>query len=165
LYRVGLEGHPELRGETRDDAAGEAFDKVAKLLGLPYPGGPAISALAERGDPRAIDLPRPMSRRAGLDFSYSGLKTAVSLELERRGGVDGISDGERADLAASFEAAVAESEGRLVGTKSLQELCETLSKPRKLMMLIKAGKPVPHASSEPRLEQEPEREEDDDDGP
>jgi N6-L-threonylcarbamoyladenine synthase len=109
LYRVEAEGQPRLLGETRDDAAGEAFDKVAKLLGLPYPGGPAISKLALEGNPQAIDLPRPMSRRAGLDFSYSGLKTAVSVELERRGGLAALSDSERADFAASFEAAVAES--------------------------------------------------------
>lgn len=109
LYRVTEEARPDLLGETRDDAAGEAFDKVAKLLGLPYPGGPAISKLAEQGDPKAVDLPRPMSRRAGLDFSYSGLKTAVSVELARRGGLEALSESERADLAASFEAAVAES--------------------------------------------------------
>ena len=109
LYRVGETGLPALLGETRDDAAGEAFDKVAKLLGLPYPGGPAISELAEQGDPEAVDLPRPMRGRAGLDFSYSGLKTAVSVELQRRGGLEALSEGERADLAASFEAAVAES--------------------------------------------------------
>ena len=109
LYRVEPEGVPRLLGETRDDAAGEAFDKVAKLLGLPYPGGPAISRLAQEGDPEAVELPRPMSRRAGLDFSYSGLKTAVSVELERRGGLSALSDGERADFAASFETAVAES--------------------------------------------------------
>jgi len=109
LYRVSPEGLPALLGETRDDAAGEAFDKVAKLLGLPYPGGPAISKLAEQGDPTAVDLPRPMSKRAGLDFSYSGLKTAVSVELQRRGGLAALSESERADLAASFEAAVAES--------------------------------------------------------
>lgn len=127
LYRVGREGRPVLLGETRDDAAGEAFDKVAKLLGLPYPGGPAISALARSGDPTAIDLPRPMSRRAGLDFSYSGLKTAVSLELERRGGVDGISRGERADLAASFEAAVAESLVARVVRAMRQEASERIA--------------------------------------
>jgi N6-L-threonylcarbamoyladenine synthase len=109
LYRVGREGLPALLGETRDDAAGEAFDKVAKLLGLAYPGGPAISKLAEQGDPTAVDLPRPMARRAGLDFSYSGLKTAVSVEIDRRGGLAAMSDRDRADLAASFEAAVAES--------------------------------------------------------
>jgi N6-L-threonylcarbamoyladenine synthase len=109
LYAVGESGSPELLGETRDDAAGEAFDKVAKLLGLPYPGGPAISRLAAEGDPAAIDLPRPMSRRAGFDFSYSGLKTAVSIELERRGGLEKLSDSMRADFAASFEAAVVDS--------------------------------------------------------
>lgn len=109
LYRVTAQGRPALLGETRDDAAGEAFDKVAKLLGLPYPGGPAISKLAEEGDSKAVDFPRPMSKRSGLDFSYSGLKTAVSVELARRGGLDALRPGERADLAASFEAAVVDS--------------------------------------------------------
>ncbi|HIF93559.1 MAG TPA: tRNA (adenosine(37)-N6)-threonylcarbamoyltransferase complex transferase subunit TsaD [Myxococcales bacterium] len=109
LYQVNPEGRPGLLGETRDDAAGEAFDKVAKLLGLAYPGGPAISKLAREGDPRAIDFPRPMSKRPGLDFSYSGLKTAVSVELARRGGLDALGPGECADLAASFEAAVVDS--------------------------------------------------------
>ncbi|MFK7898331.1 MAG: tRNA (adenosine(37)-N6)-threonylcarbamoyltransferase complex transferase subunit TsaD [Myxococcota bacterium] len=109
LYRVGAEGHPELLGETRDDAAGEAFDKVAKLLDLGYPGGPAISKLAEEGDPEAVALPRPMSRRPGLEFSYSGLKTAVAVEIAGRGGLDALDRAARADLAASFEQAVAES--------------------------------------------------------
>jgi N6-L-threonylcarbamoyladenine synthase len=109
LYRVTTEARPILLGETRDDAAGEAFDKVAKMLGLAYPGGPAISRLAREGNPQAVALPRPMSKRAGLDFSYSGLKTAVSVELARRGGLEALSTQERADLAASFEAAVAES--------------------------------------------------------
>jgi len=115
LYRVGVEGLPTLLGETRDDAAGEAFDKVAKLLGLPYPGGPAISKLAEKGDPTAVNFPRPMSKRPGFDFSYSGLKTAVSVELAKRGGLAALSESQRADMAASFEAAVAES---LVGRAS-----------------------------------------------
>jgi len=106
---VSGEGLPVLLGETRDDAAGEAFDKVAKLLGLTYPGGPAVSKLAAQGDPTAVDLPRPMSKRPGLDFSYSGLKTAVSVELQRRGGLEALDESARADLAASFEAAVAES--------------------------------------------------------
>ncbi len=109
LYRVGDSGSPELLGETRDDAAGEAFDKVAKMLGLPFPGGPAISRLAAEGDSTAIDLPRPMSKRPGLDFSYSGLKTAVSVELKRRGGIERLSPAARADFAASFEAAVVDS--------------------------------------------------------
>ena len=106
LYRVTGQGRPTLLGETRDDAAGEAFDKVAKMLGLPYPGGPAISKLALEGDPESVALPRPMSRRAGLDFSYSGLKTAVSVELARPGGLAALVPGERPDLASSFAAAV-----------------------------------------------------------
>lgn len=109
LYLCPEEGEYRSIARTRDDAAGEAFDKVAKLLGLPYPGGPAISELAQHGNPQAVALPRPMSKRAGLDFSYSGLKTAVSVELARRGGLDALTSGDRADLAASFEAAVAES--------------------------------------------------------
>lgn len=104
LYRVGSEG-PMLLGETRDDAAGEAFDKVAVLLGLGFPGGPAVSRAAERGNARAIEFPRPMSKLPGLDFSYSGLKTAVAIEVERRGGREALAPGEIADLAASFEAA------------------------------------------------------------
>jgi N6-L-threonylcarbamoyladenine synthase len=109
LYRVPATGAPTALGETRDDAAGEAFDKVAKLLGLPFPGGPAISKLAEQGDPRAVSLPRPMRGREGLDFSYSGLKTAVSLAVERLGGLAALSDSTKADLAASFEAVAVES--------------------------------------------------------
>jgi N6-L-threonylcarbamoyladenine synthase len=124
LYRVGREGLPVLLGETRDDAAGEAFDKVAKLLDLPYPGGPSISKLAEQGDPTAVALPRPMSKRAGLDFSYSGLKTAVAVELEKRGGLEALDASERADLAASFEAAVAESlVGRAVRAMRQDDSC------------------------------------------
>jgi N6-L-threonylcarbamoyladenine synthase len=109
LYRVPAEGAPIALGETRDDAAGEAFDKVAKLLDLGFPGGPAVSRLAERGVPGAIELPKPMRGRAGLDFSYSGLKTAVSLAIERRGGLSAMDEQARADLAASFEAVVVES--------------------------------------------------------
>ncbi len=101
LYRLEEGGEPTLLGETRDDAVGEAFDKVAKLLGLSYPGGPQLAALARRGDPAAVRFPRPM-RDASYEFSYSGLKTAVALEVERR---DALDDRERADLAASFEAA------------------------------------------------------------
>lgn len=109
LYRVPASGAPIPLGETRDDAAGEAFDKVAKLLGLPYPGGPAVSKLAEQGDPRAVELPRPMRGREGLDFSYSGLKTAVSLAIARQGGLAALSESAKANLAASFEAVVVES--------------------------------------------------------
>lgn len=102
LYEIAGEEAPVLLGETRDDAVGEAFDKVARLLGLPYPGGPSVSRAAERGDPTAVSLPRPMAGRAGFDFSYSGLKTAVALEVERRGR---LSDADVADVAACFEAA------------------------------------------------------------
>lgn len=105
LYRVEADRAPELLGETRDDAAGEAFDKVAKLLGLGFPGGPAVSAAAEEGDAEAIDFPRPMLKQPGLAFSYSGLKTAVSLEVEARGGRAALSPQDVADIAASFEAA------------------------------------------------------------
>jgi N6-L-threonylcarbamoyladenine synthase len=101
LYRIEDAG-PVLLGETRDDAAGEAFDKVAKLLDLPYPGGPALARLAEQGDPDAVELPRPMRDEPGYDFSYSGLKTAAALALEARAPLGAAA---RADLAASFEAA------------------------------------------------------------
>jgi N6-L-threonylcarbamoyladenine synthase len=106
LYRVDVEGAPVLLGQTRDDAVGEAFDKVAALLGLPYPGGPAVSKAASRGDSRAVAFPRPMLKRPGLDFSYSGLKTAVAIEVEKRGT---LSEQDVADLAASFEAAATDT--------------------------------------------------------
>jgi N6-L-threonylcarbamoyladenine synthase len=109
LYRMPEEGEPGLLGETRDDAVGEAFDKVAKLLGLGFPGGPAVARSAEAGDERAVAFPRPMSKKAGLDFSYSGLKTAVAVELERRGGLAALTPVEVADLAASFQAAAVDS--------------------------------------------------------
>jgi N6-L-threonylcarbamoyladenine synthase len=105
LYRIERGGRTALLGETRDDAVGEAFDKVAVLLGLGFPGGPAVSKAAVEGDPGAVDFPRPMLQRPGLDFSYSGLKTAVAIEIERRGGKGALSEADQADLAASFEAA------------------------------------------------------------
>ena len=95
-----------LYGETRDDAAGEAFDKVAKLLGLPYPGGPAVARLAREGDPTAFAFPRPMLRR-GFDFSFSGLKTAV-LETVRGLEAGDELDTRKADVAASFQEAAVE---------------------------------------------------------
>ena len=75
LVRVDGIGEYRLLGESLDDAAGEAFDKAAKMLGLPYPGGPHIARMAQRGDPQRFDFPRPMVNRPGLDFSFSGLKT------------------------------------------------------------------------------------------
>jgi N6-L-threonylcarbamoyladenine synthase len=110
LYRITEDAPPALLGETRDDAVGEAFDKVAKLLGLPYPGGPALARVAEQGDEAAVELPRPMRADPGLDFSYSGLKTAVALEVERRRGPAGeLSERDRADVAASFQAAATDA--------------------------------------------------------
>jgi N6-L-threonylcarbamoyladenine synthase len=93
-------------GGTVDDAAGEAFDKVAKLLGLGWPGGPALERLASGGDPASFPLPRPMLRRAGCDLSFSGLKTAVAQTIIRLGGA--LTLRQAADIAASFQAAVAE---------------------------------------------------------
>jgi N6-L-threonylcarbamoyladenine synthase len=95
-------GH-EVLGQTLDDAAGEAFDKVARLLGLGYPGGPELERLAAEGDPQAFELPVAMSRDPGLDFSFSGLKTAL-VYLCRDLGEDGVQE-RRADLAAGFQAA------------------------------------------------------------
>jgi N6-L-threonylcarbamoyladenine synthase len=95
-------GH-EVLGQTLDDAAGEAFDKVARLLGLGFPGGPALQRLASEGDPEAFELPVAMARDPGLDFSFSGLKTAL-VYLCRDLGPDGVRE-RRADLAASFQAA------------------------------------------------------------
>jgi N6-L-threonylcarbamoyladenine synthase len=103
LFRVDEDGRPHELGRSRDDAAGEAFDKVARLLGLPFPGGPALSELARAGDPDAVALPTPMRGRAGYDFSFSGLKTAVAVLLERTPDLD------PADVAASFERSVVEA--------------------------------------------------------
>ena len=104
---VGVEGvgRYEILGESLDDAAGEAFDKTAKLLGLPYPGGPALAALAQQGraDPR-FRFPRPMTDRPGLDFSFSGLKTAVLTALPKD-----ANDQVKADIARGFEEAVTET--------------------------------------------------------
>jgi len=98
---IAMDGHGRYRvlGETVDDAAGEAFDKVARFLGLGYPGGPAIDRLAREGDPEAIRFPRPM-RTDGLDFSFSGLKTAVVQYARKHPEAD------VADIAASFQAAI-----------------------------------------------------------
>lgn len=109
LVRVDGLGRYRLLGESLDDAAGEAFDKCAKMMGLPYPGGPAVAALAEGGQPR-FDFPRPMIHRPGLDFSFSGLKTAVHQLIEKLKSEQGaLTDGQRADIAASFQLAVVET--------------------------------------------------------
>lgn len=105
-----LVGMPEpsqyhLIGETRDDAVGEAFDKVAKMIGLPYPGGPEISRLAEGGNPHAHDFPRPMKDSDDFDFSFAGLKTSVLYHVRDN---SPLSDQARADIAASFQEAAVE---------------------------------------------------------
>jgi N6-L-threonylcarbamoyladenine synthase len=101
-------GDYDVLGTTLDDAVGEAFDKSAKLLGLGYPGGPALAALAETGDETAFALPRPMLNRPGLDFSFSGLKTALMLVV--REAIDnGNLDARRADIAASFQRAAVDT--------------------------------------------------------
>lgn len=103
---IGVEGvgRYELLGESLDDAVGEAFDKTAKLLGLPYPGGPHLARLAERGRPGVFKFPRPMTDRPGLDFSFSGLKTAVLHALPAD-----ADETVKADLARGFEDAVTET--------------------------------------------------------
>lgn len=101
-------GRYRILGETLDDAAGEAFDKVARLLDLPYPGGPPIAALAELGEPGRFKFPRPLARSGDLNFSFSGLKTAVRLAVDRCRAA-GQLDGERAHIAASFQAAAVDS--------------------------------------------------------
>lgn len=117
LMRVDGVGRYFLLGETLDDAAGEAFDKSAKLLGLGYPGGPELAKLAERGDPARFKLPRPMLHSSDLDFSFSGLKTAVltlSKQLE-------MNEQSRADLAAAAQAAIVE----VLASKAISALKQT----------------------------------------
>jgi N6-L-threonylcarbamoyladenine synthase len=103
LFRVEGKARTLVLGSTRDDAAGEAFDKVAKLLGLGYPGGVVIDKLAASGNPGAVQLPRPLPGREDLDFSFSGLKTAVATKLEKEGRPQGSA---LEDFCASFQAAV-----------------------------------------------------------
>jgi N6-L-threonylcarbamoyladenine synthase len=105
LMRVDAVGSYELLGETIDDAAGEAFDKSAKLMGLGYPGGPALSRLAAQGDAQAFKLPRPLLHSGDLDFSFAGLKTAVLTQAKKLGPE---LESRKADLAASTQAAIVE---------------------------------------------------------
>ncbi|MDE2304827.1 MAG: tRNA (adenosine(37)-N6)-threonylcarbamoyltransferase complex transferase subunit TsaD [Gammaproteobacteria bacterium] len=105
LVDVMALGRYRVLGQSQDDAAGEAFDKTAKLLGLPYPGGAALAALAEQGESGAFRFPRPMLDRPGLDFSFSGLKTAVRVALRDRA----LTERTRADAARAFEDAVVET--------------------------------------------------------
>lgn len=105
LMRVDGVGQYAILGETIDDAAGEAFDKSAKLMGLPYPGGPVLSRLAEGGDAKAFKLPRPLLHSGDLDFSFAGLKTAVLTQAKKLGEE---LEARKADLAASTQAAIVE---------------------------------------------------------
>ncbi len=105
LMRVSGVGQYELLGETLDDAAGEAFDKTAKLLGLPYPGGAALSEMATQGRPEMVKLPRPMLHSGDFDFSFSGLKTAVLTRVREIGEPDAQ---QRADIAHGFQQAIVE---------------------------------------------------------
>lgn len=106
LVEVRAVGRYRVLGSTRDDAAGEAYDKVGKLLGLGYPGGPVIDRLAAEGNPKAHAFPRPMLKQPGFEFSFAGLKTAVLVHVERNGPPD--SRQALADVCASFQAAVSD---------------------------------------------------------
>ncbi len=162
-YRSPLE--PKLLGSTIDDAAGEAFDKVANMLGLPYPGGPSIEKAAENGNPKAIKFPRSMLGPGSLDFSFSGIKTAVlyycrGQDMKGKDKVDSMTSEEIADIAASFQAAVVEvlikkTERAIerIGAKTvllgggvaannelrrrLQAMCETAVPPKKMLVAPK----------------------------
>ncbi|SEB19864.1 tRNA (adenosine(37)-N6)-threonylcarbamoyltransferase complex transferase subunit TsaD [Paraburkholderia sartisoli] len=128
LMRVTDVGEYETLGETLDDAAGEAFDKTAKLLGLGYPGGPEVSRMAEFGTPGAVTLPRPMLHSGDLDFSFSGLKTAVLTQTKKLGG--NVCEQAKADLARGFVDAAVD----VLTAKSLAALKKT-----KLKRLVVAG--------------------------
>ncbi|QIM49637.1 tRNA (adenosine(37)-N6)-threonylcarbamoyltransferase complex transferase subunit TsaD [Pusillimonas sp. DMV24BSW_D] len=124
LMRVDAVGQYEMLGETLDDAAGEAFDKSAKLMGLGYPGGPALSRLAQEGDSTVYSLPRPMLHSGDLDFSFSGLKTAVLTQmkkLESAAGAGEVTHQQKADLAAATEAAIVD----VLAAKAIRAMDQT----------------------------------------
>ena len=121
LIDVAAPGSYAVLGETRDDAAGEAFDKSAKLLGLPYPGGPELARLASAGRAARFDFPRPMLDRAGLEFSFSGLKTAVALAVKVEKDRGALDDATRADIAAGVQEAIVDT----LVTKTLLALEQT----------------------------------------
>ncbi|MEM9188417.1 MAG: tRNA (adenosine(37)-N6)-threonylcarbamoyltransferase complex transferase subunit TsaD [Myxococcota bacterium] len=125
IYRVDGPGTTSILGQTRDDAAGEAYDKVAKLLGLGYPGGPIVDRLAATGDPDAVPLPMPMAKRSSLEFSFSGLKTAVAQYLKKEFASDRPTEAQVANVCASFQRVAVETLAR----KSL-EACRQTSIPR-----------------------------------
>ncbi len=165
LYDYHSPLEPRLLGSTIDDAAGEAFDKVATILKLPYPGGPSIEKTAAAGDPKAIRFPRSMLGRDSLDFSFSGIKTAVlyhcrGQDMKGRNKVDSMSRQEIADIAASFQAAVIDvlvkktkravekidAKTVILGggvaansglRSALQEMCDAMTPPKKLLVAPK----------------------------
>jgi len=146
LLHVGGWGNYQLLGETVDDAAGEAFDKTAQLLGLGYPGGPDVSRLAEFGDPGVVKLPRPMLGSGDLNFSFSGLKTAV-LTAVRRAGNSNVCEQVRADIARAFVEAIVD----VLVTKALRALDQT-----GLKTLVVAGGVGANAQLRARLQLEVE---------
>jgi N6-L-threonylcarbamoyladenine synthase len=141
LMRVEGVGRYSLLGETIDDAAGEAFDKSAKLLGLGYPGGPALSALARQGRADAIALPRPLLHKPNLDFSFAGLKTAVAVRMAQMGAEPSAQ--QRADIAASVQAAIVD----VLCAKALRALRDC-----GLQRLVVAGGVGANASLRSRLD-------------
>jgi N6-L-threonylcarbamoyladenine synthase len=130
LVRVDGLGVYQLLGESLDDAAGEAFDKTAKMLGLPYPGGPQVAQLAEEGDPSRFDFPRPMVKQGGLDFSFSGLKTHTLTTVKACEADGGLSHQDKADIARAFEMAVVDT---------LVIKCRRALKQEQLTRLVMAG--------------------------
>lgn len=140
LVRVDGIGQYQLLGESIDDAAGEAFDKTAKLMGLDYPGGPLLAKLATQGNPTAYAFPRPMTDRPGLDFSFSGLKTAAANVIAAQGNSPDV----QANIAASFQQAV-------VDTLVLK--CRRALKEHKLKRPVVAGGVSANTSLREQLEQ------------
>ena len=130
LMRVDDVGQYTLLGETLDDAAGEAFDKTAKVLGLSYPGGPAVSKLAEQGNPKRFRFGRPMMHSGNLEFSFAGLKTAVLSQAKKLQAVAALTDTDKADLARAFVDAAVDV---------LSAKCLTALKDNHMSRLVVAG--------------------------
>lgn len=148
LVRVDGIGRYQLLGESVDDAAGEAFDKTAKMLGLDYPGGPLVAALAEQGDPGRWRFPRPMTDRPGMDFSFSGLKTHTLTAIRKLEADDALDDQARADVARAFEDAV-------VDTLAIK--CRRALDTTGLKRLVVAGGVSANRRLRARLEQETDK--------
>lgn len=146
-------GRYRLYGATIDDAVGEAFDKTAKLLGLPYPGGPQIEAAARTGNAKRYPLPRPMLGREGADFSFSGLKTAIRLIAKN----EHLTEKSRADLAASFQAAVVDVITDRVRT-AMEQFRTEFGNPNEELNLVAAGGVAANQSIRAGLEYATQRE-------